>query len=53
MKILLLGAELFYADRRTDIYTQTDRQTDGGTEGQTEGRHGEPNILFLQLCESA
>jgi hypothetical protein len=36
MKILPMGAELFYADERTD--------------GQT-GRHDEANSRFSQLCE--
>jgi len=53
MKILLLVAEFFYADRRTDGRIYTDRQTDRRMDEQTEGRHEEPNILFLQFRESS
>ena len=44
VKILQMGAELFYADGQT--YREAGRQTDGRTD-----RHDEANSHFPKFCE--
>jgi hypothetical protein len=50
MKVRLMGADLFHADRQTDGHTDglTDRMTDGRTDGRTD-RHDQASSRFPQF----